>query len=45
MSASQMVAMPNAGLALTCTQTSPSGLVYSIGFSRLRLDSEKKAAP
>ena len=41
MSASQMVAMPKAGLALTWTQTSPSGLVYSIGFRRLRFDSEK----
>jgi hypothetical protein len=33
--------MPKAGLALTCTQTSPSGLVYSMGFSRLRLLNEK----
>ena len=41
-SASQIVAIPKAGLALTCTQTEPSGLVYSIGFRRLRLLKAKK---
>src|SRR5271163_1356375 len=36
-----MVAIPNSGLPLTWTHTSPSGLWYSIGFKRLRLLSEK----
>ena len=36
-SASQMVAIPNSWFGKTLTNTSPLGLVYSIGFSRLRL--------
>ena len=37
MSASQMVAMPNSAFGNTFTNTSPFGLTYSMGFSRLRL--------
>ena len=36
MSASQMVAIPNSGFGITLTNTSPFGLVYSIGLRRLR---------